>query len=302
MNTSFLDDFKNAWGKPNNALVQIIIINAIIFVVMAVLNVFSTLLDATALFDFIYNQFSIPPNLEDFLFRPWTIITYAFAHDLSGVMHILFNMLILYWFGKLIAEYIGNQKVIAIYVLGALAGAITYLFVYNFIPFYIERSGFHGMVGASAAVYAMTVAAATLMPNYSFHLLFFGPVKIKYIALFYIIISFMGSVGGNAGGNIAHLGGALIGFVYIKQLQSGNDIGKWIIGIMDFFKSFFTKQSKIKVTHKSNRASSSRGQTSSSASQPEQAEIDTILDKISQSGYESLSKAEKQKLFNASKK
>lgn len=302
MNTSFLDDFKNAWSRPNNALPQIIIINVMIFVVMAVLNVFSTLLSATALFDFIYNQFSIPPRLDEFIFRPWTIITYAFAHDLSGVMHILFNMLILYWFGKLIVEYIGNQKVIAIYVLGALAGAITYLFVYNFIPFYIERSGFHGMVGASAAVYAMTVAAATLMPNYSFHLLFFGPVRIKYIALFYIIISFMGSVGGNAGGNIAHLGGALIGYVYIKQLQSGNDIGKWVISVMNFFKSFFTKQSNIKVTHKSKRSSSSRGGASGSASQPEQAEIDTILDKISQSGYESLSKDEKQKLFNASKK
>jgi hypothetical protein len=157
------------------------------------------------------------------------------------------------------------------------------------------------MVGASAAVYAMTVAAATLMPNYSFHLLFFGPVRIKYIALFYIIISFMGSVGGNAGGNIAHLGGALIGYVYIKQLQSGNDIGKWVIGLMDFFKSFFTKQSNIKVTHKSNRATS-RGSSKNTNSQPEQAEIDSILDKISQSGYESLSQAEKQKLFNASKK
>lgn len=302
MDTSFLDDFKNAWNKPNNALAQIIIINAVIFIVMAVLNVFSTLLGATGLFDIIYNQFSIPPRFDEFIFRPWTIITYAFAHDLSGIMHILFNMLVLYWFGKLIAEYIGNNKVIAIYILGALAGAVTYLFVYNAIPFYVERSEFHGMVGASAAVYAMTVAAATLMPNYSFQLLFFGSVRIKYIALFYIIISFMGSVGGNAGGNIAHLGGAFIGYIYIKQLQSGNDIGKWVIGVMNFFKSFFTKQSNIKVTHKSKRASTSRGKSSKTATQSEQAEIDSILDKISQSGYESLSSEEKQKLFNASKK
>jgi len=159
------------------------------------------------------------------------------------------------------------------------------------------------MVGASAAVYAITVAAATLLPNYTFHLLFIGAVRIKYIALFYIVLSFLGSVGGNAGGNIAHLGGAFIGYFYIRQLQGGNDIGKWVIGIMTFFQSFFTKQSKIKVTHKEQRSTSSRGSSNSSgAPQPAQVEIDAILDKISQSGYESLSKDEKQKLFNASKK
>lgn len=303
MNNSFLDDFKNAWSRPNNALPQIIIINVVVFLVMGVLSVFSTIFGVTAIFDVVYDQFSIPPRLEDFIFRPWTIITYAFAHDLNSIFHILFNMLVMYWFGKLIVEYLGNQKIIVLYVIGALAGSIAYLFVYNIIPFYVERSGFHGMVGASAAVYAITVAAATLLPNYTFHLLFIGAVRIKYIALFYIIISFLGSVGGNAGGNIAHLGGAFIGYFYIKQLQGGNDIGKWVISVTEFFKSFFTKQSKIKVTHKNTRGtSSSRRSNSSSVSKPEQVEIDAILDKISQSGYESLSKEEKQKLFNASKK
>ncbi len=305
MNNSFLDDFKNAWNKPNNALPQIIIINVVIFLVMAVLSIFSTILGASAIFEFVYDQFSIPPRMEEFIFRPWTIITYAFAHDLNSIFHILFNMLIMYWFGKLIVEYIGNQKIIAIYVLGALAGSVAYLLVYNMIPYYIERSNFHGMVGASAAVYAITVAAATLLPDYRFHLLFIGPVKIKYIALFYILTSFLGSVGGNAGGNIAHLGGAFIGFIYIKQLQSGNDIGKWVIAIMNFFKSFFTKQSKIKVTHKKQKTTAStrsRTRSSNNETLPEQGEIDAILDKISQSGYESLSKSEKQKLFNASKK
>lgn len=305
MNNSFLDDFKNVWQKPNNALPQIIIINVVIFIIMAVLYVFSEIFGIPFMFQLIYNQFSIPPRLEDFVSQPWTIITYAFAHDRNSIMHILFNMLVMYWFGKLIVEYIGSQKIIALYILGALAGSIAYLFVYNMIPFYIERSDFHGMVGASSAVYAITVAAATLLPNYAFHLLFIGAIRIKYIAFFYIILSFLGSVGENAGGNIAHLGGAFIGYIYIRQLQSGNDIGKWIISTLAFFKNFFiqSRQPKIKVTHRKQRNSTTKNSANSSnISQPEQAEIDAILDKISQSGYESLSKEEKQKLFNASKK
>jgi hypothetical protein len=148
------------------------------------------------------------------------------------------------------------------------------------------------------------------MPEFKFHLLFFGPVKIKYIAAFYIVLSFIGSVGGNAGGNIAHLGGAAIGYFYIRQLQAGNDIGNWVITTMNFFKSFFVSQSKIKVTHKSTgrsssgsaSASSTTSRATSSTFTTNQDEIDAILDKISKSGYESLSKSEKQKLFNASKK
>lgn len=307
MNNSFLEDFKNAWGKPNNALAQIILINVIVFVAIAIINVITTLSGTEFIHSFVYNQFSIPPIFSDFITRPWTILTYAFNHNRFDIFHILFNMLILNWFGRLIVEYLGNQKVISLYVLGALAGAVVYLVVYNTIPFYIERAGFSGMVGASAAVYAVTVAAATLMPEFKFHLLFFGPVKIKYIAAFYILLSFIGSVGGNAGGNIAHLGGAAIGYFYIRQLQSGNDIGKWVISSMSFFKSFFVKQSKIKVTHKTTKQSSysSTSSTSpkatSSHSVSDQDEIDAILDKISKSGYESLSKSEKQKLFNASK-
>ncbi|RJE72689.1 rhomboid family intramembrane serine protease [Reichenbachiella sp. MSK19-1] len=304
---NLMDDFKNAWKRPNNALPQIIIINISVFIVLAVLNIFGKIAGIDTVSNFIIDQFTIPPAFATFLTRPWTLLTYAFAHSLSSIFHILFNMLVLYWFGRLIVEYIGNQKLINLYVLGALAGGLIYLMVYNLIPYYIERSNFNGMVGASAAVYAITVAAATLLPNYTFHLMFIGPVKIKYIAGFYIVISFLGAVGSNAGGNIAHLGGALIGFLYIKQLQSGTDWGIWIGSIMRFFKSLFVRQPKIKVTHKKTKSQSSSRSSSSATSSTghniaDQAEIDAILDKISQSGYESLSKEEKQKLFNASKK
>lgn len=304
-----VNDFKSAFNRPNNAHRQLIIINVVVFLVLAFTYVFSTVIGFPDAFAFVHKQFSIPPQFGDFLMRPWTLITYAFAHSLGDIFHILFNMLVFYWFGKLIIEYLGSDKVIVLYVLGAIAGAISYLLVFNLVPFYMQRVDFPGMVGASAAVYAVVVAAATLLPNYTFHLIFLGPVKIKYIAAFYVILSFIGTVGSNDGGNIAHLGGALIGYIYVKQLQSGNDIGGWVLGVTNFFKSFFVKQPPIKVTYKKqktakaspNRSTQTKSSSKPSKSSTSQDEIDAILDKISEKGYESLSKEEKQKLFNASK-
>lgn len=293
------DEFKNAFNRPNNGHVQLIIINAVVFLALAVVYVFSKIGGLDAIFEAVHNQFSIPPRFSSFILRPWTIITYAFAHSLTDIFHILFNMLALYWFGKLVIEYLGHDKLISIYVLGALAGGVVYLLMFNTIPYFIERSEFSGMVGASAAVYAVMIAAATLLPNYTFFLLLLGPVKIKYIALFYIVLSFLGSVGPNAGGNIAHLGGALMGFVYIRQLQVGVNWGGWITATLYWVRDLFKPQPKVKVTYRKDEPRQKATQGFSKASQEE---IDAILDKISDRGYESLTKEEKDKLFNASKK
>jgi membrane associated rhomboid family serine protease len=293
------EEFKNAFQRHNNAHVQLIIINIMIFVVLVVLFVVSEISGLQDVFKFIHDQFSIPPKFSDFVLRPWTLITYAFAHSLSDFFHILMNMLLFFWFGRLFVEYLGSDKLIAVYVLGALAGAIAYLLMYNFIPYFIERSNFAGMVGASAAVYAVVVATATLLPDYTFFLLFLGPVKIKYIAAVGILVSFLGTVGSNAGGNIAHLGGALIGFVYMKQLQAGANWGNWITLTLEWFKGLFKPRSRVKVSYRKNEPSRKSYKASSSISQEE---LDAILDKISAGGYESLTKDEKEKLFNASKK
>ena len=294
------DDFKNAFQRYNNAHVQLIIINVVVFLVLAVVLVFSRALQFPEVFGIIHDQLAIPAPIKEFLQKPWTILTYAFVHDLSGIFHILFNMLVFYWFGKLFVEYLGSDKLVALYILGALAGGLAYLLVYNTIPFYVERIGsFNGMVGASAAVYAVVVATATLIPDYTFFLLFLGPVRIKYIAGFYIVVSFLGSVGDNAGGNIAHLGGALMGFVYIKQLQAGVNWGGWVTVTIDWFKGLFAAKPKVKVTYRKQYSEAQKPKAKSSISQDE---IDAILDKISDGGYESLSKEEKEKLFNASKK
>lgn len=294
------DDFKSAFQRHNNAHAQLIIINVAIFLVIGFISVVGIIASASALPDFIYQQFTIPPTIAEFLTRPWTLITYMFAHSRYDIFHILFNMLALYWFGKLFVEYLGSDKLVAVYILGGLVGGLLYLLLFNTVPFFVERSGFSGMVGASAAVFAIMVATATLLPDYTFHLLFFGPVRIKYIALFYVVLSFLGTTQENAGGNIAHLGGALMGFVYIKQLQAGVNWGGWITITLDWFKDLFKPKRNVKVTYRKEEKRS--GSKPSGPSKASQAEIDAILDKISDRGYESLTKEEKEKLFNASKK
>jgi hypothetical protein len=215
-------------------------------------------------------------------------------------------MLFLYWFGKIIKEFLGGSKVVNLYVLGGLAGGFFYMLIYNTIPFFADKIDSSMMLGASAGVFAVVVGAATFMPNYTIFLMFIGPVRIKYIAIFYVILAFAQTTGANAGGELAHLGGAALGFFYIKQLQKGKDWGKWLHSFFAFIKSFFKSQSKVKVTYRktAKTKSTSKDRTTSKTNpidSTSQEEIDAILDKISQSGYESLSKEEKQKLFNASK-
>ena len=298
-----LEEFKNAFQRHNNAHIQLIIINLMMFVVLGVIMVISKIGGFEELFSVIHDQFQIPARFSVFVTRPWTILTYMFMHDLTGILHILFNMLVLYWFGRLFVEYLGSDKLIALYLLGGLAGGIAYLLAYNTIPFFVTQSQTFsiGMVGASASVDAIVVATATLLPNYTFYLLFFGPVKIKYIAAITIFLSFLGTIGSNAGGNIAHLGGALMGFLYLKQLQTGINWGSWITVTLDWFKDLFKEKPKVKVSYRKERPTTSKAHP---VNQPgfTQEEIDRILDKISAGGYESLTKEEKEKLFNASKK
>jgi membrane associated rhomboid family serine protease len=309
MQRNLWEEFKNAFKKSNNGLIQLILINGIVFFVLRVLEVILTLTgfinDPTVYHQTYLNILGLPSDLGQLLLRPWTFITTFFTH--YGFFHILFNMLFLYWFGRLVLDYLGNGRLISLYILGGLAGGILYILIYNLSPLFVAEVGRSSLIGASASVFAIVVGAATLMPDHQFYLLLLGPVRIKYIAIFYVGMSFFGAIGSNAGGDIAHLGGALLGFIYIKQLQKGNDLGSWVQSGLDFFRSFFVRP-KVKVTHRNTarsrsktRASQRSKATTSGSSAVPQEEIDAILDKISAKGYESLTKEEKQKLFNASR-
>jgi len=294
---SILDDFKHAFNRPNNGLIRIILINIIVFVAVRLIPVpfWLTGFNYEAIRHAIDSWLVLPSSLQEFVIKPWTLVTYFFMH--AGFFHILFNMLFLYWFGRIINEFLGNEKVVNLYVLGGLAGGLFYMLIYNILPIFSEAVNFSYMIGASAGVYAVVVGAATFMPDYAISLILIGPVRIKYIALFFVVLSIIQMPQGNAGGELAHLAGAAIGFIFIKQLRKGNDMGKPINQFFRFVKSLFKKQPKVKVTYSSsNRRTANRRMYKSN-----QEEIDAILDKISESGYDSLTKEEKQKLFDASR-
>ena len=284
-----IEDFKKAWSKEDNGLIKIILINIIIFVSISILEVFITLSGGGSLFRVVINKLMLPASFTTFILQPWSLISYFFLHLSFG--HILWNMLFLYWFGKIIHDNIGNNAVISLYILGGIIGGLSYMALFNIIPFYGDRVSESLMLGASAGVFSVVAGSATLLPNYTFYLLFLGPVRIKYIALFYILLSFFDVTGSNAGGEIAHIGGALIGYLFIKQLQNGVNMGDGVIKIINLFnrKNSSKKEKEFTINKETNFDIS-------------QDEIDKILDKISESGYSSLSKKEKEKLFNASKK
>ena len=284
-----IEDFKKAWSKEDNGLIKIILINIIIFVSISVLEVFITLSGGGSLIRVVINKLMLPASFTTFILQPWSLISYFFLHLSFG--HILWNMLFLYWFGKIIHDNIGNNAVISLYILGGIIGGLSYMALFNIIPFYGDRVSESLMLGASAGVFSIVAGSATLLPNYTFYLLFLGPVRIKYIALFYILLSFFDVTGSNAGGEIAHIGGALIGYLFIKQLQNGVNMGDGVIKIINLFNR--------KNSSKKEKEFTINKETSFDISQDE---IDKILDKISESGYSSLSKKEKEKLFNASKK
>ncbi len=291
MMSSFIDDIKNAFRKKDNSLNQIIFLNVIVFLVLLVLNVILTLSRNRGIYNEILSWLELPANLSVFITRPWTIFTYFILHE--DPFHILFNLLVMYWFGQIIGDLIGSKRITSLYILGGFLGGILYILAYNTIPYFSSNVSNSVLLGASAGVYAIVTAAATLVPDYTMNLLFFGPVRIKYIALFYLIISIAQTTSTNAGGNIAHLGGALIGFIFIRQLKKGTDIGKPINTTFSYFETVFKKDKQLKVTFKNPVKTKVTGT-------PSQEDIDKILDKISQTGYESLTKDEKQKLFHAS--
>ena len=313
---SFWDNLKNAFKYRDNGLYKLIAINLIVFFSVLLVRVFLTVGGFGEWYQAGLKYLMMPASLATLSTQPWSVFTYMFLHE--GVFHILFNMLFLYWFGLLIHQYLGSRKLVNLYVLGGIFGALFYVLIYNLAPYFSDSVGSSLMLGASAGVFAVVVGAATLTPHTTFFLLLLGPVKIMYIAGFYVILSFANSIGANAGGEIAHLGGALLGYLYIVQLKRGIDLGIPVQKVGVFFENLFSgRKSKVKVSYRRERKAPSSSGTGafdrfgSAKTETEgslkkelitQEEVDRILDKIADKGYDGLSKEEKRKLFEFSKK
>lgn len=302
--SSIFDDVRGEFSKTNNAVIKLILTNVIVFVAIIILYIVFTIAQYPYYYQWVIEQLRIPASFGSFLHKPWTLLTNFFVHQ--GPFHVFFNMLSLYWFGQVLEEYLGSRRLIAIFLLGGLAGGVLFLTMYNLVPYFQPELANTSLIGASGAVFAVILGAATLLPEYTFFVFLIGPVRLKYIAALCIIITMAQLVGPNAGGNLAHLAGAMVGFGFIKSLQNGYDWGKPIYSMGKFFQIFFSSKPKIQVPQRARATTSSTAlhykQSSDTTSViiPNQDEIDAILDKISKSGYESLTREEKQKLYKAS--
>ncbi|MFN0190321.1 MAG: rhomboid family intramembrane serine protease [Bacteroidia bacterium] len=291
---SNLENIKSKFGAATS-LYRLLAINIGLFLVLMILRTFLFILGSDfVIFDFLVEKLSMPASFSQLIFQPWSLVTYMFLH--VDFMHILFNMLILYWTGSLFAEYLGNEKLWTTYVLGAITGGLAYLIMFNISPAFSQQVNHSHLMGASAGVIAVMVGIATLLPDYTVQLILIGPVKLKYVALVSILIYFISIPLGNAGGQIAHLGGALFGYIMIKQLKKGNDITGWLSNL---FKKGNRRKSKMTVV-RSGKPIPDAVFVEEAISRQEA--IDKVLDKINKSGFDSLSKEEKEILYNASGK
>ncbi len=290
---SMYKQIKKKFGEAS-ILNKLIYINVTIFILFSLFDVFSFLFNSNI--NSFINKFELPSNKDIFIQQPWSIITYIFFH--SSILHLLFNMIWLHFGGKILINYINEKQFLSTYLIGGICGGILFILSYNFIPAFnsIYLSAF--ALGSSASVFAIMIAAATYSPNLNIQLPLLGRIKLKHIAIFMITLDIISIPKGNAGGHIAHIGGALFGYFYIYQLKKGQDYSILMSKLIDIITNTFKTRSKFKTVHK--RAKSDYEFNAEKADQ--QKEINKILEKISKSGYDSLNQKEKDTLFSASKK
>ncbi len=283
----FTNLYQNFLGR--NVVEKIIILNVVIFILTYLFNTLSFLFQIDG--NFIMTWFSLKPDFDLLLFRPWTIISYGFLH--AGFFHILFNMIVLFYFGNLFLDFFSPKQFLAYLFLGIISGGLIYILSYNFLPGLQTRQSL--LVGASAGVMSVVIGIATHIPQYSLRFRFIGNIKLLYIAIALVVLDIVQIPAGNAGGHLAHLGGSLIGFLLTNYLNQGKSF-------IDSFESLFSKNKKqpLKTVYKNTKQKTSRHQKETKSEQ--QQRIDSILDKISKSGYDTLTKEEKDYLFKAGKK
>jgi membrane associated rhomboid family serine protease len=298
---SIIDEIKESF-KKGTTLHKLIYLNLGLFLAVQIVRIVLFLSNAYELFPGFLNYLAVPANLDILARRPWTLISYMFLH--VDFIHILFNLLWLYWFGTVFIQELGLKKLLSTYLLGGLAGGILYVISYNLFPVFDSTRDQSIALGASASVMAVVVASATYQPDRRMHLILIGPVKIVYIALVMFILTSMVDFSVNTGGKIAHIGGGLMGFLFAYYYRRGRDISRGFDRMMDSVATWFKPRERLKVTYKRSAEQKRPADDLEYNRQKaeEQKEIDRILEKISKAGYDSLSAKEKEMLFKMSNK
>jgi membrane associated rhomboid family serine protease len=278
--------------KQASIVLKIIVINTLIFLAVYLGSFFFKLSPASFV-----SWLVLPTSFVDIIFQPWSIITYAFLH--AGFWHLFWNMYLLYWFGTYVLNLFSAKRFLTIYLLGGICGGLLYVLSYNLFPVFTNINS--NLMGASAAVLAIVIFIATYTPNTIVRIFMFK-LKLWQIGLAMVLLDLVQlPSSGNAGGLIAHIGGALFGFIYATQLAKGNDIGIWFETLIDSVLNLFKPRHKrpFKKVHRTKQTAAK--QAKKKPSNEHQARVDGILDKIGKSGYDSLTKAEKDFLFKAGK-
>lgn len=282
---------KYQYAKLNIAE-KLIVINILVFIVNGLMP-FLFRLDN----DIFTQWFWLPSSIIDFLGQPWSLITYSFFH--SGIGHIFWNLFILHFFARIFLNLFDTKRFLNVYFLGIISGGLLYMVAFNVFPAFFQTNAV--LIGASAGVRAIMIFVSAYIPNQEVRVVFFN-VKLWQIGVFVIITDLIQLPIGNSGGMLSHLGGALLGYMYARQLMEGRDIGAGFSNLLDSIADFFKKKEKkspLKTVYKKQKSTATSKTTYEKDSN--QKKIDAILDKISKSGYESLSQAEKDFLFKVGK-
>ncbi len=278
--------------KQLNSAEKLILINVVCFILPLLIKTVLFLFNISST-NFI-NWFELSASWTDLPLKPWSIVTYSFLH--SGFFHLFWNMYLLFFSSKLFLNLFTSNTFFSVYFLGVIVGGITFILSYTFFPVFQNSSPV--MIGASAGVMAVFIFMSTYSPDLEIRLILFN-VKLRYLGITFLLLDIVQIPYGNAGGHLAHLGGAILGFYYVKQLNNGKDIGKSFMSFIDKVINIFRKKPKMRTVHK--REKSQKINKNISVAGEKQKRIDEILDKISISGYESLTQAEKDFLFKAGK-
>lgn len=284
--------------RQGSSLTRLIYINCGIFLALKIIYVCMLLIGlGRDFYPSILEWIGVPANPEYLLFRPWTIFTYMFTQ--FGFLHLLFNMLWLYWFGSFFLNYFTEKQLTGVYLLGGLAGALLYIIAYNIFPYFDQLTRLSSWaIGSSASVMAIVFAVCTYLPQHKVYIFLIGPVKLIYLALFTALIDVLSIQSGNAGGHIAHLGGALFGCFFVLSIRKNKDISSGIVYFFSKIGHLFSGKKKMRVKYKK-KVSEMNDREYNAYKKDQNDRINAILDKISKSGYESLSREEKEILFRS---
>lgn len=290
---AFIDELKLRY-RQGGMLLRLIYINIGVFVLLHAVTLVLWLLgidSAKAL-----TWVEVPSPWGELLTKPWTVITYCFSH--YDLLHLLFNMLWLYWLGRIFLEYFTAKHLSGLYILGGIGGAVLYALAYNCLPALAGERAY--LLGASASVIAIVVAVAAYVPNYKIGILFLGDISLKWIAVAMVLMALLGIGASNTGGDIAHLGGALVGLWFAYAFKRGHDITSWINATLDTLASVVRR--KPSQVGGPVGGTAYRNKRQASSDEPTEADLDRVLDKIRRSGYSSLTDDERDTLFRASRR